>query len=356
MSLFGRKSYIQPPIKLIAIKLNGGVIITHHMEDKFFKIYVHDSADLFLKELKYDCKVKKILPTEIINEYKEHRMDYVILTDKNIIIDFEFDSGPLSDDDIRRYAHYAYLLGEEYKLDVITFIISTYYKHSFIKIFSIHQTASHPLFIHSLKTIDGDEVFKKIKVKYENNKKITEEDISKLVLIPFYDSKYPIEEVLYNIITLTKDLDLSKEQQTYLKISYGELLKHFVKDEKTYNKLKEVIKMRENCVLKQMREVSDRYIDSELERRTAELIEKTKQEIIEKRKQEIIEKAKQEIEKEKQETIEKAKQEMERKTQETIEKSKIEIAKEMIKNKCTKEQVINSTKITENLYLTLLKV
>lgn len=169
-----------------------------------------------------------------------------------------------------------------------------------------------------------------------------------MVLIPFYDSKYSIEEVLYNIITLTKDLDLSKEQQTYLKISYGELLKHFVKDEKTYNKLKEVIKMRENCVLKQMREVSDRYIDSELERRTAELIEKTKQEILEKRKQEI--------EKTKQETIEKTKQEMERKTQETIEKSKIEIAKEMIKNKCTKEQVINSTKITENLYLTLLKV
>ena len=47
---------------------------------------------------------------------------------------------------------------------------------------------------------------------------------------------------------------------------------------------------------------------------------------------------------------------MKRKTQETIEKNKIEIAKEMIKNKCTKEQVINSTKITEKQFLALLKV
>ena len=107
---------------------------------------------------------------------------------------------------------------------------------------------------------------------------------------------------------------VDEEQQTYLKISYGELLKHFVKDEKTYNKLKEVIKMRENCVLKQMREVSDRYIDSELERRMPEVMEKAEKEI-EKRKQEIIEKAKQE-------TIEKTKQELEKANQETIEKTK----------------------------------
>ena len=37
-------------------------------------------------------------------------------------------------------------------------------------------------------------------------------------------------------------------------------------------------------------------------------------------------------------------------------KSMLEVAKTMIKNKCTKEQVINSTKITEKQFLALLKV
>ena len=42
--------------------------------------------------------------------------------------------------------------------------------------------------------------------------------------------------------------------------------------------------------------------------------------------------------------------------QEAVNKSTLEIAKEMIKNKCTKDQVINSTKITEKQFLALLKV
>ena len=44
------------------------------------------------------------------------------------------------------------------------------------------------------------------------------------------------------------------------------------------------------------------------------------------------------------------------KTKEEVDKSVLEIAKNMIKNKCTKEQVINSTKITEKQFLALLKV
>ena len=44
------------------------------------------------------------------------------------------------------------------------------------------------------------------------------------------------------------------------------------------------------------------------------------------------------------------------KYKEEWDKSMLEVAKTMIKNKCTKEQVINSTKITEKQFLTLLKV
>ena len=47
---------------------------------------------------------------------------------------------------------------------------------------------------------------------------------------------------------------------------------------------------------------------------------------------------------------------VELKTEEAVNKSTLEIAKEMIKNKCTKDQVINSTKITEKQFLALLKV
>ncbi|MCQ2738560.1 MAG: hypothetical protein MJ224_08135 [archaeon] len=44
------------------------------------------------------------------------------------------------------------------------------------------------------------------------------------------------------------------------------------------------------------------------------------------------------------------------KYKEEWDKSMLEVAKNMIKNKCTKEQVINSTKITEKQFLALLKV
>ena len=298
-------------------------MITHNLYDKFLKEYVSDYADCFLIQLNYDFRVKDVLPTEFINEYKENRMDYVILTNKNIIIDFEFHSSPLKDDDIRRYTKYAYIIGENYKLDVLTFVISTYDTRNYIKIFKIHEDASHPIYIHSLKTIDGDKIFRKLKEKNVNKEKLNKKDISELALLPFYGSKYPIEEVLYNVVILTNNLNFDmnnkedKKNFLFLRSSQDQFLNHFVKDEIWKDKLRKVFYMSPGPLEEKVMEIYNREIEK------AELrgVEKT-----------------------------------ELKYKEEWDKSMLEVAKTMIKNKCTKEQVINSTKITEKQFLTLLKV
>ena len=250
--------------------------------------------------------MEKVLPTEVINEYKEYRMDYVVITNKNIIVDFEFHSSSLREKDIKRYANYAYILGNKYDLDVITIVVSTYYTENFTETFKIHKKASHPIYIHSLKSIDGDEIFRKINKKHKLGEKISKKDISKLALIPFYGSKYPIEEVLYNIVDLTNNLKIDYENFAFLKKSQMEFIKYFVKDEYWYNKLIKVFNMNLDPLDEYMEEVYNRKINNA--------------------------------------------------KQEAVNKSTLEIAKNMIKNKCTKDQVINSTKITEKQFLTLLKV
>ena len=295
-------------------------MITHNLYDKFLKEYVSDYADCFLIQLNYDFRVKDVLPTEFINEYKENRMDYVILTNKNIIIDFEFHSSPLKDDDVRRYTKYAYIIGENYKLDVLTFVISTYDTRNYIKIFKIHEDASHPIYIHSLKTIDGDKIFRKLIEKNANKEKLNKKDISELALLPFYGSKYPIEEVLYNVVVLTNNLNFDmnnkedKKNFLFLRSSQDQFLNHFVKDEIWKDKLRKVFYMSPGPLEEKVMEIYNREIEK------AELrgVEKT-----------------------------------ELKYKEEWDKSMLEIAKTMINKNFSKKDIIECTKITEEQFLSL---
>ncbi len=310
-------------------------MITHNIYDKFLKEYVSDYADCFLIQLEYDFRVEDVLPTEFINEYKENRMDYVVMTNKNIIIDFEFHSSQLKDDDVRRYTKYAYIIGENYKLDVLTFVISTYDTRNYIKIFKIHEDASHPIYIHSLKTIDGDKIFRKLIEKHENKEKLNKKDISELALLPFYGSKYPIEEVLYNVVVLTNNLnfDMNNEEDKknflFLKYSQAQFLNHFVKDKFWQDKLIKVFDMGRDP----FKEIVMEIYNSEMKKSRLEGIEEGKSIAKEEVNKSVLEIAKEEVD-----------------------KSVLEIAKNMINKNFSKKDIMECTKITEKQFLALLKV
>lgn len=120
-------------------------------------------------------------------------------------------------------------------------------------------------------------------------------------MIPLYGSKYTMEEVLYKTADLTNNLKIEKKCVAYLKVSQAELLKFFEKDfsEKGIEKIKEAIKVKRNFLYDLMEEELDKEFEEEKN------------------------------------------------------KLKLEISKSMLENNCTKEQIINSTKITEEQFLTL---
>ena len=109
------------------------MLISQH-EDKSFKILIDFTMHDFLKGIGIEDEIIVPLPTELMaTNCMNRRLDYCGLSRNYEIINVEFQSTVLSEEDEIRIFDYASSLFVKFKLPVKTFIISTVEDKSIVK-------------------------------------------------------------------------------------------------------------------------------------------------------------------------------------------------------------------------------
>ena len=100
-------------------------------------------------------------------------------------------------------------LKNESNKDIEVHVLSTVEKEK-TKIYKISAEAVFPIYIHSLKSFDGDELLKSFNEKINQNEILTDDELMLLSLIPFMDNSENVEQSILKttyLITNIDDLD-----------------------------------------------------------------------------------------------------------------------------------------------------
>ena len=191
------------------------MLISQH-EDKSFKILIDFTMHDFLKGIGIDEEIIVPLPTELMaTNCMNRRLDYCGLSRNYEIINVEFQSTVLSEEDEIRIFDYASSLFVKFKLPVKTFIISTVEDKS-RKIEKWHHNDVFTIYIISLKDRDGLKALNSIKSKIRNK---------------FMKSDFNEKELLFEVGDLTNkarfESDFVKDQVKSILLILGN---KFIKD------------------------------------------------------------------------------------------------------------------------------
>ena len=174
------------------------MLISQH-EDKSFKILIDFTMHDFLKGIGIEDEIIVPLPTELMTtNCMNRRLDYCGLSRNYEIINVEFQSTVLSEEDEIRIFDYASSLFVKFKLPVKTFIISTVEDKS-RKIEKWHHNDVFTIYIISLKDRDGLKALNSIKSKIRNKETFNGEDIVSLISIVFMKSDFNENELLFKV-------------------------------------------------------------------------------------------------------------------------------------------------------------
>ncbi len=217
--------------------------MTHNKMDKLMKIYSENFINILLKQLGYNELIKLTCPNELIIKSNKYEADFVGYTNKNEILNIEFQSTKITEKDKSRFTKYAILLKDKYNKNIKTIIISTANKAKRKVTYRINEKSQHIINLEVLTTINGDKLYNNIQNKHKNNEKLREEDIANLSLIPLMKTKEPIDKVILKICKLTNDLKIKQEDLDYLKQSQKMLTERYVKEEEIKKSIQKEIKM-----------------------------------------------------------------------------------------------------------------
>lgn len=170
-------------------------------EDLIFKNISYEHGQLVLKLLNLEGKIVRFHPTEYsMPDPKMYKPDLVIEVEGKIYI-IEFQSTYVDIYDKKRFRLYSSLvdhLRNRNNKDIEVHVLSTVEKEG-TKIYRINEKAAFPIFIHSLKSHDGDKFLNIINNKIENKEELSEEELTTLSLVPFMDSELDIETVILKV-------------------------------------------------------------------------------------------------------------------------------------------------------------
>ena len=157
-------------------------------EDLIFKDVSYEHGQLVLKLLNLDGKIVRFHPTEYnMPDPKMYKPDLVIEVEDKIYI-IEFQSSYVDIYDKKRFSFYSALidhLRNKNNKDIEVHVLSTIEKEN-IKIYKVNRKAVFPIFIHSLKSYDGDKFLNNMNAKIENKEDISDEDLTTLCLVPLW--------------------------------------------------------------------------------------------------------------------------------------------------------------------------
>ena len=189
-------------------------------EDVIFKsqgqVYGQELMDI----INIEGKIIEVHQTEYgIIDPKMYRPDMVFELEDRIII-LEFQSTYVDISDKKRFRLYSALfdhLKNKSQKDIEVHVLSTVEAEK-TKCYKINPDSSFPIYIHSLKSYDGDEFLNMINTKISNNQQLNEKELLLISLICFMECGNGIEySILNSAVAITNVPDLDKDIAQFVK-------------------------------------------------------------------------------------------------------------------------------------------
>lgn len=244
-------------------------------EDVIFKsqgqVYGQELMDI----IKIEGKIVEVHQTEYgIIDPKMYKPDMVFELENRIII-LEFQSTYVDISDKKRFRLYSALfdhLKNKSQKDIEVHVLSTVEAEK-TKCYKINPDSSFPIYIHSLKSYDGDEFLNMINTKISNNQQLSEKELLLISLICFMETKKGIEfSILNSAVAITNVPDLDKDIAQFVKGVVLMLCDKFVVDESLNMTISNLVGGNMKIVEDYAQRVAQRKVDEKLKERDEEIV------------------------------------------------------------------------------------
>ena len=237
-------------------------------EDVIFKsqdqVYGQELMDI----INIEGKIVEVHQTEYgIIDPKMYKPDMVFELEDRIII-LEFQSTYVDTSDKKRFRLYTALfdhLKNKSQKDIEVHVLSTVEAEK-TKCYKINPDSSFPIYIHSLKSYDGDEFLNMINTKISNNQQLSEKELLLISLICFMECGNGIEySILNSAVAITNVPDLDKDIAQFVKGVVLMLCDKFVVDESLNMTISNLVGGNMKIVEDYAQRVAQRKVDEKTE-------------------------------------------------------------------------------------------
>ncbi|WP_407392337.1 hypothetical protein [Methanobrevibacter sp.] len=171
-----------------------------HYNDFYFKSVLHKRANGLLKFIGIPYKIERIILSEYTTlEPGISRIDFAgdaRKDGKTVSLILECQSKLPTDEDINRFFRYVASLRIFKNNNVDLYILCTQKAQYDKKEFIINDECIYTMHVISLKEFKAREIFKNIEDKLKNNREVTDDDIASLQVIVYTDHDEPQVEIL----------------------------------------------------------------------------------------------------------------------------------------------------------------
>ncbi len=248
-------------------------------EDTIFKIEGQKYGQELIEIMNIEGKILKVHQTEYgIVDPKMYKPDLVFELEDKIII-LEFQSSYVDVNDKRRFRFYSAIIDQvkvKSKKPIEVHVLSTAEPEK-TKCYKINPDSRFPIYIHSLKSIDGDNFINKMYTKITHEEYFTEKELLMITLFCFMKSTRDIEEkILDSAELITLIPGLGKEMAQFAKGIVLMLCDKFVEDETLNVKITNLV----GGNMDNVERYAERYAEKYAEKYAQEKIDKNNEEII----------------------------------------------------------------------------
>ena len=178
-------------------------------EDIIFKNHGLRGGESILRIMNLKGRIVQVHETEFsIIEPKMYKPDFVLeVTDKIYII--EFQSTYVDINDKKRFRFYTALIDHiknKSNKGIEVHVLSTV-ENEKTKYYNISDEAVFPIYIHSLKTFDGDDVIAMVSDKIAHNQFLSDDDLMLLSLVPFMTNSTDVEQSILRATYLISNIN-----------------------------------------------------------------------------------------------------------------------------------------------------
>ena len=243
-------------------------------EDVIFKSQSQVYGQELMDIINIEGKIVEVHQTEYgIIDPKMYKPDMVFELEDRIII-LEFQSTYVDTSDKKRFRLYTALfdhLKNKSQKDIEVHVLSTVEAEK-TKCYKINPDSSFSIYIHSLKSYDGDEFLNMINTKISNNQQLSEKELLLISLICFMECGNGIEySILNSAVAITNVPDLDKDIAQFVKGVVLILCDKFVVDESLNMTISNLVGGNMKIVEDYAQRVAQRKVDEKTEEIVIEL-------------------------------------------------------------------------------------